>query len=293
MPAIIINGTETARKIHGQVKTRTAVLKEQGIFPCLAVILIGENPASVSYVKGKKKVLDEIGIEGRIIKLPEETPEAEVLSIIAELNADPKVHGILIQHPFPPQLNENKIFSAVLPAKDVDGFNPVSCGMLASGNPGFVPGTPLGIVYLLREYKIPVAGSHVVILGRSNIVGKPLANLLIRRELNATVTICHTGTPDIPGFTRRADIIVAAAGKAGLVTPDMVKAGAAVIDVGVNRIPDASKKKGFRLIGDTDCEGLMEKAGWVTQAIGGVGPMTVAMLMQNVADAAEGIHTPL
>ncbi|MCL2833972.1 MAG: bifunctional 5,10-methylene-tetrahydrofolate dehydrogenase/5,10-methylene-tetrahydrofolate cyclohydrolase [Treponema sp.] len=291
MSAIIIDGKITAAKIQEKVRKRTAALKEKGIVPCLAVILAGEDPASVSYVTSKKKALEEIGMEDREIRLPGSVSEAELLGLIASLNADPKVHGILVQHPFPRHMDEERIFSAVNPDKDVDGFSLASAGNLALGRPGFIPGTPFGIVHLLRDYQIPIAGRHVVILGRSNIVGKPMANLLVRRELNATVTVCHTGTPDPAVFTRQADIIIAAAGKPGLVTADMVKPGAAVIDVGMNRVPDASKKKGYRLCGDTDYEGLLEIAGWITKVPGGVGPMTVAMLTQNVADAAEDIHT--
>ena len=287
MPAIIINGKETAKKVQEQAAAATAALKQKGIVPCLAVILAGDNPASVSYVTGKKKALDETGMEGRILRLAETTPEAEVLSLIASLNSDTRVHGILVQHPFPPQINEDKIFSAIVPEKDVDGFHPVSAGNLVLGKPGFLPGTPSGIIYLLKEWNIPVAGKHVVILGRSNIVGKPLANLLVRKDQNATVTICHTGTPDLSYFTQQADILIAAAGRPGLVTRDMVKEGAAIIDVGVNRIPDPSRKNGFRLKGDVDYENLLDKAGWITPVPGGVGPMTIAMLMRNVVLAAE------
>ena len=288
--AIIINGKETAQKVEDQVRQRVITLKDRGIIPCLAVILVGEDPASVSYVTGKKKALEEAGMEDREIRLPFETSEAELLSLIASLNADEKVHGILVQHPFPPHVNENRIFSAIDPKKDVDGFSAVSAGNLAMGKPGFVPGTPLGIVHLLREYNIPVAGRHAVIIGRSNIVGKPLASLLLRKDLNATVTICHTGTPDLSYFTRQADILIAAVGRPGLVTKDMVKDGAVIIDVGVNRIADPSRKKGFRLRGDTDYEALLDRAGWITPVPGGVGPMTIAMLMQNVADAADQYH---
>ena len=290
MSAIIINGKETAQKLRDDVRKRTLALKERGINPCLAVILVGDNPASVSYVTGKKKALAEAGMEDRDIRLPFETTEAELLSLIASLNADPNVHGILVQHPFPPHMNEDRVFSGITPLKDVDGFSTLSAGNLMLGKPGFVPGTPLGIIHLLSEWKIPVAGGHVVIVGRSNIVGKPLANLLTRKEHNATVTVCHTGTPELSYFTQQADILIAAAGRPGLITKDMVKDGAAVIDVGVNRIPDSTKKKGFHLTGDVDYEGLVEKAGWITPVPGGVGPMTIAMLMQNVADAAEGIH---
>lgn len=288
MSAIIIDGKITAQKVHEDVKRKTAALKTKGVVPCLAVILVGEDPASVSYVTGKKKALAETGMEDREFRLPENTPEAEVLSLINSLNSDKGVHGILVQLPLPRHISEDRIICAIDPSKDVDGFHPVSAGNLVLGKPGFLPGTPAGIICLLREWKIPVSGKHVVVLGRSNIVGKPLANLLIRKEQNATVTVCHTGTPDLAYFTRQADILVAAAGRPGLVTQDMIGEGAAVIDVGVNRIPDPSRKKGFRLRGDTDYDSLLEKAGWITPVPGGVGPMTIAMLMQNVALAAEG-----
>jgi methylenetetrahydrofolate dehydrogenase (NADP+)/methenyltetrahydrofolate cyclohydrolase len=291
MPAIIIDGKETAQKVLDSVKVRTLRLKEKGVVPCLAVILVGDNPASLSYINGKKKALAETGMKSRVIQLPAETSEADLLPLIASLNVHPEVHGILIQLPLPSQINQDKVISTIDPAKDVDGFHSISAGNLLLGKPGFLPCTPLGIVHLLREWKIPVSGRHAVVLGRSNIVCKPMANLLIRREQNATVTICHTGTPDLANFTRQADILIVAAGRPALVTKDMVKDGAAVIDVGVNRIEDSSKQKGFRLRGDVDYEELAEKAGWITPVPGGVGPMTIAMLMQNVADAAEGIHS--
>ena len=291
MPAIIINGKETAQKIQDMLKIRTSNLREKGIVPCLGLILVGENPASLSYVKGKKKTLFEAGMESRDICLNSETSEAILLAAISSLNKDPQVHGILVQLPLPSHINEDRVMSAINPAKDVDGFHSISAGNLLLGKPGFIPGTPLGIIYLLREWNIPVKGRHVVVLGRSNIVGKPMAMLLVRKDQNATVTVCHTGTHDLPYFTRHADILIAAAGKPGLVGKDMVKDGAAVIDVGVNRIEDPSKKKGFRLQGYVDYEGLMEKAGWITPVPGGVGPMTITMLMQNLVDAAEGIHS--
>jgi methylenetetrahydrofolate dehydrogenase (NADP+)/methenyltetrahydrofolate cyclohydrolase len=291
MPAIIIDGKETAQKVEDKVKQRVIKLKEKGVTPCLAVVLVGEDPASVSYVTGKKKALADTGMEDRDIRLPAGTSEAELLSLIGSLNGDPKVHGILVQLPLPSHINEDRVINAIAPAKDVDGFHPVSVGNLVLGKPGFLPCTPFGIVHLLREWKIPLSGRHAVVLGRSNIVGKPMANLLILREQNATGSICHTGTPDLSYFTRQADIVIAAAGRPGLVTKDMVKEGAAIIDVGVNRVADPSKKKGFRLRGDVDYEALVEKAGWLSPVPGGVGPMTIAMLMRNVADAAEDIHT--
>ena len=293
MPAIIIDGRKTAQKLQEQLKKRIAKLKEKGIIPCLGVILVGENPASLSYIKGKKRALIETGMENRYIQLPSETPEDELLGIIASMNRDPQINGILVQFPLPSHISEDRVISAIDPAKDVDGFHPISAGNLLLGKPGFLPCTPLGIIHLLREWDIPTAGKHVVVLGRSNIVGKPMASLLIRKEQNATVTICHTGTSDLPYFTRQADILIAAAGSPALVGKDMVKEGAAVIDVGVNRMEDKSKKTGFRLRGDVDYEGLLGKAGWISPVPGGVGPMTIAMLMHNLVDAAEGIHSPI
>jgi methylenetetrahydrofolate dehydrogenase (NADP+)/methenyltetrahydrofolate cyclohydrolase len=284
--AVLIDGKEIARKVREDARDRTEKLKERGVVPCLAVVLVGENPASVSYVTGKEKALAEAGMEGRDLRLPAATGEAELLDLIVKLNGDPKVHGILVQLPLPSHINEDRVINAISPEKDVDGFHPVSVGNMVLGRPGFLPCTPHGIVYLLKEMKIPPAGAHAVILGRSNIVGKPLANLLIRRDVNATVTICHTGTPDFSVYTKQADILIAAAGKPGLVSADMVKPGAAVIDVGVNRIPDASKKSGFVLRGDVDYEAIEKVAGWITPVPGGVGPMTIAMLMRNVVEAA-------
>ena len=286
---VIINGKETAQKIHELVIHRTDNLKQKGIVPCLAVILVGEDPASISYVSAKKKALLACNMEDRDIKLPVDTKEQELLGVIQSLNMDPKVHGILVQLPLPSHIDEQKVLSAIDPAKDVDGFHPVSAGNLMLGRSGFISCTPLGIVHLLKDWNIPLRGKHAVIIGRSNIVGKPLANLLISKEHNLTVTICHTGTPDISVFTKQADIVIAAAGRPGLITKDMVKTGAAIIDVGVNRIEDPSRKKGYRLQGDVDYEGLLDKAGWITPVPGGVGPMTIAMLMQNVVDAAEGM----
>jgi methylenetetrahydrofolate dehydrogenase (NADP+)/methenyltetrahydrofolate cyclohydrolase len=225
-------------------------------------------------------------MDGRDIRLPAATTETELLDLVAKLNADPGVHGILVQLPLQPHINEDRVINAISPEKDVDGFHPVSVGNMVLGRPGFLPCTPHGIVRLLKEMKIKTSGAHAVILGRSNIVGKPLANLLIRRDVNATVTICHTGTPDFSVYTKQADILVVAAGKSGLVSADMVKPGAAVIDVGVNRIPDASKKSGFILRGDVDYQAVEKVAGWITPVPGGVGPMTIAMLMRNVVEAA-------
>ena len=287
MGAIIIDGKMVAAKQVKEVRERAERLKGRGINPCLAVILVGEDPASLSYVKGKQKTLIEAGMEGKDIRLPQTTTEEELLSLIASLNADEKVHGILVQLPLPSHIREEAIISAIDPRKDVDCFHPVSLGKLLQGQPGFLPCTPQGVVVLLQEYKIPLSGSHAVVVGRSNIVGKPLASLLARRELNATVTLCHTGTKDLPSHTLRADILIAACGKPCLIRGDMVKKGAAVIDVGVNRVPDSSAKNGYRLVGDVNFDEAVEAAGWITPVPGGVGPMTIAMLMRNVVLAAE------
>jgi len=287
MPAIIINGKAIAAEIREEVRLETQRLKKRGITPCLAVILVGENPASLSYVKGKQKALSEAGMEGRDIRLPETASETELLSLIADLNADERVHGILVQLPLPAHISQIPVINALDPRKDVDGFHPHSLGMLFLGQPVFVPCTPKGIIVLLEKYNIPVSGKHVVIVGRSNIVGKPLSVLLSLRELNATVTLCHTGTVDLPSHTRQADILVVAAGKPGLIRGDMVKPGAAVIDVGTNRVCDSSEK-GYHLAGDVNFEEAAAVAGWITPVPGGVGPMTIAMLMRNVLEAAKG-----
>jgi methylenetetrahydrofolate dehydrogenase (NADP+)/methenyltetrahydrofolate cyclohydrolase len=290
MAAIIIDGKAIAAGIREEVRLEAGRLKERGITPCLAVILAGENPASVSYVRSKQKALVEAGMEGRDIRLPENVSEEELLSLIAALNADKTVHGILVQLPLPAHIRQIPVINALDPRKDVDGFHPYSLGMLFLGQPTFVPCTPKGIVVLLEKYNIPVSGKHVVIVGRSNIVGKPLSALFSLRELNATVTLCHTGTADLPSHTRQADILVAAAGKPGLIRGDMVKPGAAVIDVGMNRVPDGSKK-GYHNTGDVNFDEAASAAGWITPVPGGVGPMTIAMLMQNVALAAQWIHS--
>jgi methylenetetrahydrofolate dehydrogenase (NADP+)/methenyltetrahydrofolate cyclohydrolase len=287
--AVIIDGRETARRKREEAAARAGLLKERGVTPCLAVVLAGEDPASVSYVTAKERALAETGMESRDIRLPADTGEKRLLSIIGELNADPAVHGILVQLPLPPHIREDRIIAAVDPAKDVDGFHPLSAGNLFLGRPGFLPCTPYGVLVLLETMKIPVAGAHAVVVGRSNIVGKPLAALLARREANATVTICHTGSGDLGRYTRQADILIAAAGRPGLITADMVQEGAAVIDVGVNRVPDGAAKKGYRLRGDVDFDAVAEKAAYITPVPGGVGPMTIAMLLLNVAAAAEAV----
>lgn len=287
MSAVIIDGKQIAADVRAEVAAKVSELKKKGVEPCLAVILVGENPASVSYVTGKRKALAEVGMADRSIQLPESTSEGELLELIASLNADASVHGILVQLPLPKHIDEDKVIMAIDPSKDVDGFHPVSVGNLMIGRPGFLPCTPHGIIVLLKKMGIETSGKHAVVIGRSNIVGKPVSILLARKDVNCTVTMCHTGTKNMAEITRQADIIVVASGHPHTLTGDMVRDGAVVIDVGVNRIPDASKKSGFRLIGDCDFDDLVEKTSFITPVPGGVGPMTIAMLMQNTLESAS------
>lgn len=287
MSATIIDGKAIAQEVRSGVAEKVKALKEKGVNPCLAVILVGQNPASVSYVTGKRKALAEAGMVDKSCDLPESTTEEELLALIDKLNKDDSVHGILVQLPLPKHINEDKVIMAIDPSKDVDGFHPVSVGNMVIGRPGFLPCTPHGIIVLLQKMGIETSGKHAVVIGRSNIVGKPVSILLSRKETNCTVTICHTGTKDIGSFTKNADIVVVASGHPHTLTKDMVKDGAVVIDVGVNRIPDASKKSGFRLIGDCDFDDLKEKTSFITPVPGGVGPMTIAMLIYNTLESAE------
>nr|MBP3282320.1 bifunctional methylenetetrahydrofolate dehydrogenase/methenyltetrahydrofolate cyclohydrolase FolD [Treponema sp.] len=287
MSATIIDGKAIAQEVRSGVAEKVKALKEKGVNPCLAVILVGQNPASVSYVTGKRKALAEAGMVDKSCDLPESTTEEELLALIDKLNKDDSVHGILVQLPLPKHINEDKVIMAIDPSKDVDGFHPVSVGNMVIGRPGFLPCTPHGIIVLLQKMGIETSGKHAVVIGRSNIVGKPVSILLSRKETNCTVTICHTGTKDIGSFTKNADIVVVASGHPHTLTKDMVKDGAVVIDVGVNRIPDATKKSGFRLIGDCDFDDLKEKTSFITPVPGGVGPMTIAMLIYNTLESAE------
>lgn len=287
MSAKIIDGKAIAAQVRSEVAEKVSELKAKGITPCLAVILVGENPASVSYVTGKQKALAEVGMLDRSLHLPESTTEEELLKIIDDLNKDSTVHGILVQLPLPKHINEEKVLLAINPEKDVDGFHPMNVGNLVIGKKAFLPCTPHGIIVLLEKMGIETSGKHAVVIGRSNIVGKPVSILLARKETNCTVTICHTGTKNMKEMTLQADILIAATGRPHTVTKDMVKPGAVVIDVGVNRIPDDTKKSGFRLIGDSDYNDLLETASAITPVPGGVGPMTIAMLMFNTLEAAE------
>ena len=287
MNAQIIDGKAIAAQVRGEVAEKVSELKAKGITPCLAVILVGENPASVSYVTGKQKALAEVGMADRSMHLPESTSEDELLKIIDELNNDDSVHGILVQLPLPKHIDEEKVLLAIKPEKDVDGFHPMNVGNLVIGKKAFLPCTPHGIIVLLEKMGIETSGKHAVVIGRSNIVGKPVSLLLARKETNCTVTICHTGTKNMAEITKQADILIAAVGRPHTVTKDMVKPGAVVIDVGVNRIPDSTKKSGFRIVGDCDYNDLLDTAGYITPVPGGVGPMTIAMLMFNTLESAE------
>lgn len=287
MSATIIDGFVIAAKVRSRVAQEVTSLKAKGVHPCLAVILVGEDPASVSYVTGKEKALAEVGMIDKSYRLSESTSEAELLELITRLNGDPQVHGILVQLPLPKHINESRVIMAIDPKKDVDGFHPVNVGNMLIEQPGFLPCTPHGVLVLLQEMQIATQGAHAVVVGRSNIVGKPLSVLLARKKINATVTICHTGTKDLPSITRQADILIAAVGRPSVITKDMIKPGAVVIDVGVNRVEDATKKSGFKLVGDVDFEPACEVASFITPVPRGVGPMTIAMLMHNTLESAR------
>ena len=286
----LIDGKELARSLRGEIAAGVAWLKaEKGVTPGLAVILVGDNPASVSYVTAKKKACAEAGMLSREIRLPAETTEEELVARVKELNADPEIHGILVQLPVPKHIRDKAVIDAIAPEKDVDGFTPINVGKMMIGDECFLPCTPHGIIKLIEFSGMDIRGKHAVVIGRSNIVGKPVAALLARKETNATVTLCHTGTPDVAHFTRDADIVVVAAGRPNTLTGDMLKDGAVVIDVGVNRIPDETNPKGFRLVGDADFESCSKVAGAITPVPGGVGPMTITMLLWNTLESARRV----
>jgi methylenetetrahydrofolate dehydrogenase (NADP+) / methenyltetrahydrofolate cyclohydrolase len=286
----LIDGRAIGTKIRAEAAERAKKLAERGIKPGLAVILVGEDPASVVYTTSKSKAAAEAGMYGLNLQLPVEISQDELLSRVDRLNADPKIHGILVQMPLPKHINADAIIRRIDPYKDVDGFHPVNVGkMLIGEKDGFIPCTPAGIQVLLRESGVKTPGKNCVIVGRSNIVGKPMAALMVQDNDNAncTVTVCHRHTADLAAQTRQADILIVAAGRAGIITCEMVKAGAVVIDVGTNRVADPTAKSGSRLKGDVDFEGVREVASKITPVPGGVGPMTIAMLMLNTVRAAE------
>lgn len=286
----LIDGRAIAAAIHAETGARVAALRTHGIQPGLIFIRVGEDPASQVYVGMKEKKASELGFLSRTTVLPAETPLADLLALIDDLNADPQWHGILVQAPLPRTMNAHVVYRHVAPSKDVDGFHPVNVGKLSLGDPtGFVPCTPGGVQELLVRSGVPLDGAEVVVLGRGNIVGKPMASILVQKaaHANCTVTVCHSGTRDIASHCRRADILIAALGMPEFVRADMVKSGAAVIDVGVNRIPDPTVRGGTRLVGDVAFAEVQPKAGWITPNPGGVGPMTIAMLLANTVRAAE------
>lgn len=289
MTAKIIDGKLIADQMRAELKLQIQSLKQKGITPGLAVFLVGNDPASVSYVTGKHRACAEMGIYSKDNRLPDDTPQDKLITLIKKTNADPKIHGILVQLPLPKHIDESQVLMTIDPNKDVDGIHPVNIGKLVAGQPTFLPCTPHGIVQLLIRSGVKIEGANIVIVGRSNIVGKPLANILMQKSNtgNATVTICHTKTKNLAAHTCRADILIAAMGKPKIITADMVKAGAVVIDVGVNRIEDPTKKTGYRLVGDVDFEPVLEKASLITPVPGGVGPMTITMLLYNTVEAAQ------
>jgi methylenetetrahydrofolate dehydrogenase (NADP+)/methenyltetrahydrofolate cyclohydrolase len=279
MTAKIIDGKAIAQEVRAEWKSRADALKARGTTPGLAVIIVGEDPASKIYVGNKVKACAELGMHSEHIALPADTPEATLLAKIAELNANPAIHGILVQLPVPKHINSDKVLNAISPEKDVDGFHPMNVGALVTGNMRFAPCTPYGAMKLLEKAGVEIEGKHAVVVGRSNIVGKPMALMLLQK--NATVTICTSRTRDLAKHTRDADILVVATGKAKMITGDMIKPGAAVIDVGINRLPDG------KLCGDVDFDSAKEVAGYITPVPGGVGPMTITMLVANTVQAAE------
>jgi methylenetetrahydrofolate dehydrogenase (NADP+)/methenyltetrahydrofolate cyclohydrolase len=294
VPGDLIDGKKIADEVRSELKPRIAKLADRGIVPGLAAVIVGEDPGSKLYVKMKGKASEEMGLAHRTIELPEAVPEDRLLEEIRRLNSDPEVHGILVQQPLPSQIQVDRIVSAVDPRKDVDCFHPTNVGLVLIGRPRFAPATPAGVVELLLRSGNDPAGKDVVIVGRSNIVGKPLAALLMQkaRGANATVTVAHSGTRDMASHTRRADILVAAMGSPRFIVADMVRSGVVVIDVGINRIPDATAKGGYRTVGDVDFDGVRPKAKAISPVPGGVGPMTIAMLLANTVRAAESSGEP-
>jgi methylenetetrahydrofolate dehydrogenase (NADP+) / methenyltetrahydrofolate cyclohydrolase len=289
----LIDGKKIAARCLEETRGEITALRAAGIMPGLAVVLVGQDPASMAYVRAKDRACRDLGMHSRKIEMPADTTQNELLGIVAELNADPAIHGILVQSPPPPQIDERAIVRAIDPRKDVDGFHPLNVAALAMDDPSaLVPCTPLGCLELLRAADIPVSGANVVIVGRSLIVGKPMALLLLRKGADATVTIAHSRTRDLAAVTRQADIIIAAIGRPNFLGADHVREGAVVIDVGINRVDDASDPRGYRLVGDVDFAAVAPKCQAITPVPGGVGPMTIAMLMRNTVRASSVFFVP-
>ncbi len=288
MEAQLIDGKQVAARVRENLLVEIAELKSQGHVPGLAVVLVGDNPASQVYVGSKVKACAELGLYSQKWELPAETTQEELVALIHRLNADERIHGILVQSPPPPHIDEEAVILNIDPRKDVDGFHPVNVAKLVLEDAeGFVPCTPLGCMELLKAYGIETAGKHAVVIGRSMIVGKPMANLLVSKQANATVTMAHSRTKDLPALCRSADILVAAVGRPEMVTADYVKEGAVVLDVGINRVEDATRPRGYRIVGDVDFASVRDKCSCITPVPGGVGPMTIAMLMANTVKACR------
>ena len=291
MTAKLILGKEVSEEIYGELRQRIEALKARGVTPGLAVVLVGDDPASQVYVRKKGEMCEELGMRSTTIVMPKETTQEELLRKVAELNADPSIHGYLVQLPLPDHIDEEAVIDAIDPSKDVDCFHPSNVGRMLIGDPDFLPATPAGVQQMLVRSGIETAGRHVVVVGRSNIVGKPMAAMMVQRGAGAdsTVTVVHSKTPNLAEITSTADILVVAIGKPRFITADMVKEGAVVIDVGTNRIQDPAHPKGSRLVGDVDFDAVKEKASYITPVPGGVGPMTICMLMANAVRAAERV----
>lgn len=289
MSATLLDGKAVAAEMREEIKSQTAELAAKGVRPGLGVILVGDDPASRSYVTAKEKACEEAGILSREIRMEAGSSKQEILAEVDNLNAAGDIHGILVQLPLPDSSIEEEVINRIVPEKDVDGFHPISVGNMMLGLPAYLPCTPHGILHLLKRSGYEVAGKHVVVVGRSNIVGRPLANLLsLKSELgNATVTLCHSRTPDIGSFTRQGDIVIAAVGIPEMIKADMIREGAVVVDVGVNRVEDATRKRGYRLVGDCEFDAMTEKAEAITPVPGGVGPMTITMLLYNTLESAR------
>ena len=289
MTARIIDGKQVAADIRAELKEEIAKLKTRGIVPGLGVILVGDDPASQSYVTGKERACEEIGIYSDDNRLPASTSQDELIALVERMNHNPRIHGILVQLPLPRHLDESAVLLAIHPDKDADGLHPVNLGRMVMGEKAILSCTPHGVLQLLVRSGVTIDGAHAVIVGRSNLVGKPLANMLSQKSPtgNATVTVCHTRTKNLAQYTRQADILIAAIGRPGTITADMVKDGAVVIDVGVSRVDDATKKAGYRLVGDVDFDAVKEKASLITPVPGGVGPMTITMLLYNTVASAK------
>lgn len=289
----IMDGKAVAARIRTRVAADVGQLARRGVTPGLAVVLVGDDAASAIYVRAKGKACEEVGMRAETIRMPAHTAQAELLAVVDRLNGDNAVHGILVQMPLPKQIDADAVLRRIDPRKDVDGFHPINVGkMLIGDRDGFVPCTPAGVMVLLREYKVQTAGAECVVIGRSNIVGKPMMALLVQPGTDATVTLCHSRSKRLSDHTRRADIVIAAAGRPGLLTGDMINPGAVVIDVGINRVNDSSVPKGYRLVGDVDYASAREVAGLISPVPGGVGPMTIAMLLENTVQAARRSVAP-